>query len=132
MAELKTKPTSESVDDFVAAIPDPSRRADCAQLVTLMKKVTGERPQMWGASMVGFGSYEYHYASGRSGTWFTVGFSPRKNDLTIYLARGFDQVGDLLARLGKHKIGKSCLYVKRLGDVDVDVLAQMLARSHNG
>ena len=121
----KTVPTNASVDDFIAAQPDESRRADCWRLVGLMRAATGEQPCLWGASLVGFGTYRYHYASGRSGDWPVVAFSPRKNDLTVYIMPGFDRYPDLLNRLGRHKTGKSCLYLKRLADVELSVLQEL-------
>jgi hypothetical protein len=108
MAELKTKPTSASVTDFLAAIPDEARRADCLTLLGLMKRATGAEARMWGASIVGFGNYHYKYASGREGDWFVIGFAPRKQDLTVYLMGGFDRHAALMRRLGKHKAGRAC------------------------
>jgi hypothetical protein len=129
MAELKTKKTEASVDDFIAGIADEQRRADCRTLLAMMKRVTKAPPKMWGASMVGFGSYHYRYASGREGDWFLSGFSPRKQDLTVYVMAGFEDYPELMARLGKYKTGKSCLYLKRLSDVDAAVLEKLIAAS---
>jgi Domain of unknown function (DU1801) len=129
MAELKTQKNDASVDEFIAGVPDERKRADCQQLVAMMREVTGEQPVMWGTSMVGFGSYHYRYASGRQGDWFRVGFSPRKQNLTLYLMSGFDGEADLLDELGPHSTGKACLYLKRLADVDVDVLRELVRRS---
>ena len=128
MAELKTQPTQSSVDDFLAGV-DEERRDDCQTLVDLMSQATGESPKMWGPSIVGFGSYRYEYESGRSGDWFLTGFSPRKRNLTLYIMAGFDRYDDLMERLGKHSTGKSCLYVKRLADVDMDVLSELVHAS---
>jgi hypothetical protein len=125
----KTQPTSASVAGFIAAVADPTRRADCEELVRLMRRATGAEPVMWGAAMVGFGTYRYVYASGRSGDWPVVAFSPRKQDLTVYLMAGFDALGPLLQRLGKHKTGSSCLYLEGLADIDRGVLAEMIDAS---
>ena len=129
MAEPKTQPTDASVDGFLASIDDETRRRDCEALRDLMREVTGEEPKMWGLSMVGFGTYHYRYATGREGDWPLTGFSPRKRDLTVYVMAGFDRYEELMARLGKHSTGKSCLYLKRLDDVDLDVLRELVARS---
>jgi hypothetical protein len=126
MAELKTKPTSASVTDFLAAIPDEARRADCLTLLGLMKRATGAEARMWGASIVGFGNYHYKYASGREGDWFVIGFAPRKQDLTVYLMGGFDRHAALMRRLGKHKTGRACVYIRRLADVDLAVLKELI------
>ena len=129
MAELKTKPTQESVDDFLNKIADERRRNDCRVVLDLMAEATGAEPQMWGASIVGFGRYRYKYESGREGEWMVTGFSPRKSDLTLYIIPGFERFPDLMKRLGKHKTGKSCLYIKRLDDIDLDVLRELVAKS---
>lgn len=126
MAELKTRPTDQDPAAFVAAVADPVRRADCERLVALMSQATGAPPRLWGSSIVGFGHYRYRYASGHAGEWCEVGFSPRKGDLSIYLMAGFDGMEALLARLGRHKLGKSCLYVRRLADVDPGTLQAMI------
>jgi hypothetical protein len=129
MAANKTQSTSADVEAFLSDIADVARQADCRELATLMQQVTGEAPVMWGASMVGFGRYRYQYESGRSGEWFLLGFSPRKTDLTLYLMSGFDDQSDLMANLGKYKIGKSCLYIKTLADIDPLALKTLLERS---
>ena len=129
MSDLKTRPTASSVDAFIDNLDDEHRRADCRAVAPLMAEITGAEGVMWGSSIVGFGSYHYRYASGREGDFLEVGFSPRKRALTIYVMAGFAEYQDLLARLGKHSTGKSCLYVKRLADVDLDVLREMLIRS---
>lgn len=131
-SEPKTKKTKASVSKFIAAVADEQRRADCEQVTTLMQRATGEAPAMWGESIVGFGMYRYQYASGTSGDWPIVGFSPRKNDLTLYLMPSFPERDALLAKLGKHKTGKTCLYLKRLADVDMDVLTQLIDASVRG
>ena len=129
MAELKTKKTNKSVSQFIKAIDDPERRKDCETLAKLMKHVIGKEPKMWGESIVGCGDYHYKYASGREGDWFPVGFSPRKQALTLYLMGGFGQNPDLMKKLGKYTMGKGCLYVKRLADIDQEVLAKLLKES---
>jgi Domain of unknown function (DU1801) len=127
--EAKTKPTSLSVSEYLANIEDESRRKDCKELAALMKRVTGCAPKMWGTSIVGFDSYHYKYASGHEGDSSIVGFSSRKGDLSIYLVAGYEsaKAKELLSQLGKHKIGKACLYVKRLSDVDLSILEQLVA-----
>lgn len=126
MAENKTKATDASADAYFAAIEDEARREDCEALARLMAKVTKERPKMWGTSVVGFGSYHYRYESGREGDSCLVGFSSRKGDIAVY-GMGSAPGGEaLLARLGKHKMGKGCLYIRRLGDIDLDVLGQLV------
>jgi hypothetical protein len=129
--EAKTKPTAASVADFFGAIADPERRRDCRELSALMKRVTGCRPRMWGTSIVGFDAYHYRYASGHEGDSCVVGFSPRKGDISVYLVPGYETapVQALLAKLGKHRTGKGCLYVKRLADVDLSVLEKLVALS---
>ena len=129
MAELKTKRTGAEVDAFLEGIPDPARRTDCREVAAMMVEAAGAPAAMWGASIVGFGSYHYRYESGREGDWMLVGFSPRKQNLTLYIMSGFDGHDALMARLGKHTTGKSCLYIKRLSDVDRDVLRELIARS---
>lgn len=129
MAELKTRPSNASVERFLADIGDSGRREDCVALVELMSALTGEPARMWGPSIVGFGSYHYRYRSGREGDWFLVGFSPRKRDLTVYVMSGFEEHQGLMERLGKYKTGKCCLYLKRLADVDPDILRELLKRS---
>lgn len=129
MADLKTKRTNASVSAFLDAIPDERRRKDCAALAGIMKQVTKKKPEMWGTSVVGFGRYHYKYASGREGDWFITGFSPRKDALTLYFTSGLAGQEPLLGKLGKHKVGKGCLYVKSLKDVDLDVLKTLIERS---
>ncbi len=129
MAELKTKANKASVKEFLGKIPDARRRHDCFTLLRLMESLTGSKPSMWGTSIVGFGSYHYVYDSGREGDWFLVGFSPRKQDLTVYSMGGLEQSRDLLEKLGKFKSGKSCLYIKILEDIDLGILKHILLRS---
>jgi hypothetical protein len=126
MAETKTKQTDIAVADFIAAIDDPVRRADAMALDTLFRRVTGWAPVMWGPSMVGYGAYDYTYASGHSGSSLATGFSPRKAEHSIYVIPGYQDYGPILARLGKHKTGKSCLYVKRLSDIDTVALEDLI------
>lgn len=129
MAELKTRKTNASPKAFLDSIEDDTRRKDCAALVRIMKRVTKAQPRMWGPSIVGFGSYHYVYESGREGDWFLTGFSPRKRDLTVYIMAGFDRYDALMKKLGRHATGKSCLYLKRLDDVDLDVLEELIEAS---
>lgn len=129
MAELKTKLNDASVEDFLNTIDDEQKRADCFAIVKLMKQVTKAPPKMWGSSIVGFGAYHYKYASGQEADWPLTGFSPRKQNITIYITSGFDQYDALLKKLGKHSIGKSCLYIKKLADVDTGVLKELVAQS---
>ena len=126
MAEPKTKPTNESVKDFLNAISDEARRADCFAVAKMMEEISGEKPKMWGPSIVGFGSYHYKYASGREGDWPMMGFSPRKKDLTLYIMMGFEKHADLMEKLGKHTNSKSCLYIKRLSDVHIPTLKKLM------
>ena len=129
MAELKTKETAESVSAFLDKIADKTRREDCLAVVDIMRDVTKEEPKMWGSSIVGFGRYHYKYESGREGEFMITGFSPRKGDLTLYIMPGFEPFPDLMKRLGKYKTGKSCLYIKKLADVDVGVLRELVTKS---
>ena len=129
MAENKTQATEASVDAHLAAIDDEGRRNDCAALVKLMSKVTRAQPKMWGPSIVGFGSYHYRYDSGREGDSCATGFASRKGDISIYLVAEFPGQDELLAQLGRHKMGKDCLYVRRLADVDMKVLEKLVAGS---
>lgn len=129
MAELKTKLTNASVDKFLKGVKDEGTRADCLQIAGIMQKATKAEPKMWGTSIVGFGSYHYKSKSGREGDWFVVGFSPRKQNLTLYLMGGFDGHEDLLKDLGKHSLGKGCLYIKTLEDVDTRVLKKLVSET---
>ena len=129
MSENKTKASDASVDAYLEAIEDPARRTDCQALVRLMQSITRERPRMWGSSIVGFGSYHYRYESGREGDACATGFSSRKTDISVYLTADFPGQEALLSRLGKHKMGKACLSIRRLSDVDIGVLEQLVARS---
>lgn len=130
MAELKTKETKASVAAFLNQISDVQRRKDSQTVIELMQRATGEKPKMWGSSIVRFGRYKYRYASGREGEWPIIAFSPRKTDLTLYIMPGFEEYGSsLLAKLGKCKTGKTCLYIKRLDDVEMPVLKKLISKS---
>ena len=129
MAELKTKMNKQSVNRFLQNITDDQVRRDCHTLVALMKGITKHEPKMWGASIVGFGSYHYKYGSGREGDWFLTGFSPRKQNLTIYIMAGFEQHDDLLKKLGKHTTGKSCLYIKSIENINLPTLKRLIQQS---
>jgi len=129
MSELKTKVNNASVEKFLNAVVDEQARKDCYEILKIMKQVTKEEPKMWGASIVGFGSYHYKGASGREGDWMLTGFSPRKQNLTLYLMHGFDVHKELLKKLGKHKTSMGCLYIKKLEDVDKKVLKELVAES---
>lgn len=126
MTQNKTVQTNASVDEFIASITHPTRRQDAVVLVDLFSKVTGYAPKMWGDSIVGFGQYHYRYATGREGDFLATGFSPRKSNLSIYIMPGYGDFSDILQNLGKHKLGKSCLCVNKLADIDLDVLAQLI------
>jgi hypothetical protein len=128
-AELKTKVNDESVEGFLNSVADEQKREDCFEILELMKQVTKETPKMWGSSIVGFGSYHYKGASGREGDWMLTGFSPRKQNLTLYIMGGFDSHQDLLKKLGKYKTSVGCLYIKKLDDVDREVLKELVAES---
>jgi hypothetical protein len=129
MAELKTKQNEADVEAFLNSVSDEPKRQDCFRLLEMMQQVTGLAAKMWGSSVVGFGSYHYKYASGREGDWFLTGFSPRKQNLTLYIMAGFDHYGELLDKLGKHSTGKGCLYIKKLADVDLSTLAELVKQS---
>jgi hypothetical protein len=129
MAELKTKPNEQSVTDFLNRVPDEGKRRDSFTLLDLMKDVTHEEPVMWGDAIVGFGSYHYRYASGREGDMPLTGFSHRKQNLTLYITSGFERYDALLQKLGKHSTSKACLYVKRLEDIDLPTLKELVRQS---
>jgi hypothetical protein len=129
MAENKTKATEVSVTAYIAALPEEPRRADAKALVKMMQSATGEKPKMWGPSIIGFGSYHYVYESGREGDMPIVGFSPRKAATVIYGMRASGEAESLLARLGKHTTGKGCVYIKKLSDVDQKVLSTLITKS---
>ncbi len=129
MAELKTQPTDGDVTAFLNSIEDPQKREDAFAILEMMRDVTAAEPKMWGESIVGFGDYHYKYASGREGDWFQVGFSPRKQSMTLYLTYGIEEKTELMKDLGTYKTGKACLYVKRLSDVNRDTLKELVRSS---
>ncbi len=129
MAELKTKPTDQSVEQFLNGIADEKRRQDGFLMLKLMKQATKEEPRMWGSSIIGFGDYRYKYESGREIDWFLIGFSPRKQNLALYIQTGFDGYDGLMEKLGKFTTGKSCLYIKKIEDVDLSILEQLIRQS---
>ena len=129
MAELKTKPTKQSVAVFLKTVTDEQKREDAGVVMEIMRAATKADPVMWGTSIIGFGTYRYKYATGREGDWPIVGLSPRKQSLTIYIMQGFAEYGDLLAKLGKHSSGSSCLYIKHLSDIDLPTLKKLVALS---
>ncbi|TAE89699.1 MAG: DUF1801 domain-containing protein [Bacteroidetes bacterium] len=127
----KTQPQKTLIYDVVKNIDNPSQQQDVQTLLQLMQQISGEQPTIWGNGMVGFGTYHYKYESGREGDWFKIGFSCRKTNLTIYITDGFPQYNTLLKQLGKHKTGKSCLYIKALADIDLTILGRLLTASFN-
>lgn len=129
MAELKTKKNTLSVDKFLKSVEDENERNDCYAVLELMRKITKDKPSMWGTSIVGFGSYHYKYESGREGDWFLTGFSPRKQNLTLYIMAGFKRYPELMEKLGKYKTGSSCLYIKKLSDIDIKILKELVKES---
>ena len=129
MAELKTRETDADVDAFLDTVEPETKRAEAREIVAMLQEATGEPPRMWGKSIVGFGHYHYVYASGREGDWMRIGFSPRKARHVLYLIDGYDEREALLDRLGKHKLGKSCLYINKLDDIDRAVLRELVDAS---
>jgi hypothetical protein len=129
MTQNKTTPNDQSVDQFLTTLDDEQKRTDSYRLIELMKEVTGLEPRMWGSSIIGFGRYHYRYDSGREGEMIRAGFSPRKQNLTLYNMAYFDQLEELLATLGKHTTGKGCLYIKRLSDIDLPTLKRLIEAS---
>ncbi|KPL79372.1 hypothetical protein ADN00_02730 [Ornatilinea apprima] len=129
MYELKTKINDQPVEAFLNKVEDPQKQQDSFAILDMMAEITGQPPRMWGDSLVGFGKYQYKYASGHQGEWFLVGFSPRKQNLTLYFMSGFDEYDGLVAKLGKYKTGKSCLYIKKLEDVNQGVLRELIELS---
>ena len=129
MAELKTRLNDGDVHAFINNIPNEKKRQDAFIILKLMQEATNAEPNMWGDSIVGFGSYHYKYASGREGDWFLTGFSPRKQNLTLYIMPGFEKYKVILNKLGKYSTGKSCLYIKKIEDVDLDVLKELIEKS---
>ena len=131
MAEIKTQKTDDNVDDFITGIEDDRKREDSKTLLDIMERVTGEEPSMWGPSIIGFGDQRYKYESGREGEWFKIGFSPRKQNLTLYVTDYIPDGDPLLANLGKYTTGKACIYIKRLEDVDIGILEKLVKRSYD-
>ncbi|HMH44067.1 MAG TPA: DUF1801 domain-containing protein [Pyrinomonadaceae bacterium] len=129
MAEAKTKPTKQSVADFIKSLPDAQMRADCAVIAKLMEAATKNKGVMWGSSIAGFGTRKIQYAGGKEADWPLMGFSPRKQNLTLYIGLGKSGESDLLSKLGKHSLGKGCLYIKRLSDVDLPTLGKLIKAS---
>ncbi|MCB0599131.1 MAG: DUF1801 domain-containing protein [Lewinellaceae bacterium] len=129
MSDLKTQPHDGNVEAFLQSVEHDKRREDSFVVLEMMKEITGEEPRMWGPSIVGFGNYHYKYESGREGDFFLAGFSPRKQNLTLYIMSGFSHYEELLQKLGKHKTGKSCLYINKLEDVDLSALKEMIRES---
>lgn len=129
MADLKTKENDRDVLAFINGLENEQRKSDCKELLKLFSEITNEQPKMWGSSIIGFGSYHYKYESGREGDWFLTGFSPRKSNLSIYITSGFKEYENLLEELGKYKTGSSCLYVKKLSDIDTSKLAKLVEKS---
>ena len=130
-AKVKTTKNDASVADFLSSIGDDEKREDCNRIAKIMRDATGDAGKMWGSSIVGFGEYHYKYKSGREGDWMKIGFSPRKQAITLYIMDGFEKRDGLMKKLGKHKTGKSCLYIKRLSDVDMETLQELIAQSLN-
>ena len=129
MAELKTKQNDKNVSEYLNAIEDPQRKEDCIKIYDLMAQITGEDGSMWGDSIVGFGTYHYKYDSGREGDWFITGFANRKQQISLYIMSGFERYDELMAKLGKHKTGKSCLYIKKLSDIEMEILEKLVRSS---
>lgn len=127
MAQNKTQANDASVEDFINGVSNAERQADCRAVVDIMRDITGEEPKMWGKSIIGFGEYHYRYDSGREGDFMRIGLSPRARELTLYIMPGFEENAHLRERLGRHRIGKSCLYVPRLSQVDQSVLRELIA-----
>lgn len=126
MSENKTRPTEQSPEDFIASVEHDTRRADARTLLDLMRKITGWEARMWGPAIIGFGEYHYKYESGREGDFMRTGFSPRKANMVVYIMPGYTDFSEILGRLGKHKLGKSCLYINKLADVDMGVLEELI------
>ena len=129
MTEAKTRPTKVKVEDFLSAVEHPTRKEDGFELLRIMTEITKKEAKMWGTSVVGFGTYHYKYKTGREGDMPLVGFSPRKQSLSVYIMPGFDDYKDLLGKLGKHKTGKACLYINKLADVDISILKKIIKKS---
>lgn len=131
MSENITQPTKTSVKRFIDSVEHDTRRSDAKKLLKMFKEITGEKPVLWGNSLIGFGQYHYRYDSGREGDMMMTGFSPRKSSLSVYVIGGFSELDDLLSKLGKHKIGKACLYINKLADVDEAVLRMLIEKAYS-
>ncbi|NUM71414.1 MAG: DUF1801 domain-containing protein [Ignavibacteriaceae bacterium] len=131
MAENKTVKKNNSVEEFLGSVTDPMRKEQCLIINRMMEAITGRKAEMWGESIVGFGDYHYTYASGREGDFFRVGYAPRRQNLSIYIIAGFERYPDLMEKLGKYKTGKSCLYVNKLEDIDMNILSELIRRGFN-
>lgn len=131
MAENKTVKKNNSVEEFLGSVTDPMRKEQCLIINRMMEEITGRKAEMWGESIVGFGDYHYKYASGREGDFFRVGYAPRRQNLSIYIIAGFERYPDLMEKLGKYKTGKSCLYVNKLEDIDMNILSELIRRGFN-
>ena len=129
MAEPKTKVNDEDINEFLDSVENDKRRTDTEIVIEIMERVTGHPAKMWGTSIIGFDTYTYKYESGKTGDWMITGVSPRKSSLSVYIMPGFESYGDLLGKLGKHKTGRSCLYINKLDDVDLGVLEELIAKS---
>ena len=129
MAEVKTRPNNQNVEGFLNSVEDEKKRQDSFTIMKLMKEITNSEPIMWGPSIVGFGNYQYEYESGRKGDWFLTGFSPRKQNLTLYIMPGFNRYEELMNKLGKYKTGKACLYINKLEDVDMNIIWELVKQS---
>lgn len=129
MAEIKTKLNDGSVEDFLKSVEHDQKRADSYEILELMKEVTGEVPKMWGDSIIGFGTYHYVYKSGKEGDWMRIAFSPRKQNISLYLMSGANSDKEILSRIGKYKTGKSCFYINKLADVNKDALRELIQKS---
>ncbi len=130
MAELKTKPTNQSVIQFIESISDATKRDDCMTIHNMMTEISHTAPKMWGTNIIGYDLYSYEYASGRKGEWFIIGFSPRVSALTLYLMSGYEHFPETLSKLGKYKVGKSCLYIKKLSDINIEALKELITKSY--
>jgi hypothetical protein len=126
MSNLKTKPTDKNVIDFLNKVENSTKRKDSFEILELMREITNEEPIMWGDSIIGFGSYHYKYKTGREGDTFLIGFSPRKQSISLYIMSGFEKFEDKLKKIGKHRIGKVCLYINKLKDIDVPILKELM------
>jgi len=129
MSQLKTQKNDGNIQEFLNSVTDEIKRKNSLLILKLMQEITGEEPSMWGNSIIGFGEYQYKYASGREGSWFLTGFSPRKQNLTLYIMSSFEEYDSLLSNLGKYKTGKSCLYINNLDDVDKNILGELIRKS---